>query len=476
MEHHNKNPIKNLAEYASTAKEREAKIDFPLTVHNGTVEGTPLLHVLTRGADLKFFLSSRYALGCFISDTSSNIMQLSLKLMELRTIQEPLQAPQRAIETPPPPPSSLETLSPRIDELSVLKAGLRKVKSFQMTKKACHEENNYDRCCVRSEDAEDSYPFATDSLDNDGESEESNWDSSAQSSFNHETLGHANKAGGSFYSNAITNAEDESRIYYNHRKQDMGSLKRKLSFISAKPKSKGEPLLKKDCGEGGDDIDFDSRQLSSSDESSSGWNKLEEGSTTSRSSFSEFGDDKFAVGSWEAKKSERAAGDSACTALAVVIAKWLQSNQYEDAYYIIDALGERLYEGCNQAHVLKFDKDTTIWKLPMETKELDEKTAGNKVQPSSTKEKTRAERRSPSSPNECEKTPMEEEIVCKGKESCKEYIKSFLAAIPIRELRADIKKGLMASTPLHHRLQIEFHYTQLTQPVDENSARDVTIC
>jgi len=151
-------------------------------------------------------------------------------------------------------------------------------------------------------------------------------------------------------------------------------------------------------------------------------------------------------------------------------------NVEQDAHYIIDTLGERLYEGCNQAHVLKFDKDTTIWKLPMETKELDEKTAGNKVQPSSTKEKTRAERRSPSSPNECEKTPMEEEIVCKGKESCKEYIKSFLAAIPIRELRAEIKKGLMASTPLHHRLQIEFHYTQLTQPVDENSARDVTIC
>jgi len=34
-----------------------------------------------------------------------------------------------------------------------------------------------------------------------------------------------------------------------------------------------------------------------------------------------------------------------------------------------------------------------------------------------------------------------------------------LAAIPIRELQADIKKGLMASTP-HHRLQIEVHYTE----------------
>jgi hypothetical protein len=54
-----------------------------------------------------------------------------------------------------------------------------------------------------------------------------------------------------------------------------------------------------------------------------------------------------------------------------------------------------------------------------------------------------------------------EEVVCKGKEACKEYIKSFLAAIPIRELQADVKKGLISSTPLHQRLQIEFHYTQL---------------
>ena len=60
---------------------------------------------------------------------------------------------------------------------------------------------------------------------------------------------------------------------------------------------------------------------------------------------------------------------------------------------------------------------------------------------------------------------MEEAVlVSKGKESCKEYIKSFLAAIPIRELQGDIKRGLMASTPLHHRLQIEFHYTEASPP------------
>nr|GEY48302.1 hypothetical protein [Tanacetum cinerariifolium] len=119
--------------------------------------------------------------------------------------------------------------------------------------------------------------------------------------------------------------------------------KRKFRFRSFK--AKGEPLLKKDVREeGGDDIDFDRRMFTSSDESSYGWHRSDEGSTTSRSSISEFGDDNFVV----------------------------------------------------------------------------------------------------------------------GKESCKEYIKSFLAAIPLRELQADVKKGLMAASShlVHHRLQIEFHYTK----------------
>jgi len=52
------------------------------------------------------------------------------------------------------------------------------------------------------------------------------------------------------------------------KKRMLSWKKRKLSFRS--PKQKGEPLLKKDClEEGGDDIDFDRRQLSSSDESNS---------------------------------------------------------------------------------------------------------------------------------------------------------------------------------------------------------------
>lgn len=114
-----------------------------------------------------------------------------------------------------------------------------------------------------------------------------------------------------------------------------------------------------------------------------------------------------------------------------------------DAYYIIDTLGERLYEGCHQAYILKFDESTTIHKIPAEGE-----TASSEATMSTTGEKER------------ETDPTVGNLVCRGKESCMEYIKNFLAAIPIRELQGDIRKGRMSSTPLHRRLQIEFHYTE----------------
>lgn len=43
----------------------------------------------------------------------------------------------------------------------------------------------------------------------------------------------------------------------------------------------------------------------------------------------------------------------------------------------------------------------------------------------------------------------------------KDYIKSLFSAIPIRELEVYVNEGLNASMPLHHRLQIRFHYPQL---------------
>lgn len=121
---------------------------------------------------------------------------------------------------------------------------------------------------------------------------------SVRKSFSYGPLSYANGVGSSFNRGKKVSEEDEDWVYYSHRKSDVGGggggggccsdvedasaglvyetssssllqrrsilpwRKRKLSFRS--PKAKGEPLLKKDNGEeGGDDIDYDRRQLSS---------------------------------------------------------------------------------------------------------------------------------------------------------------------------------------------------------------------
>nr|CAD1841582.1 unnamed protein product [Ananas comosus var. bracteatus] len=550
----------NLAEYASTAKE-EIEIKLPLVLPGVTTESPPSLHI-------------------------------SLNLLELRLGEETSEAEQRPIVPAPLSPSSGDGQPAEKDELSALKAGLRKVKIFRelvstrKPKKTCgDDEGSEGKCSARSEEVEQAYPFDTDSMDDDldeGEIEEGK--------------------------------EYEDWVYYSHRRSDVGYSrneetapsvqeqsvsqaskrsiilpwrKRKLGFRS--PKTKGEPLLKKAYGEeGGDDIDYDRRVLSSSDESLSALKQKDEEGSTNHSSVSEFGDDNFVIGSWETKeivsrdghmklstqvffasidqRSERAAGESACTALVAVIADWLHNNpnmmpiksQFDslirdgslewrslcdnqsyrerfpdkhfdletvlhanvrplsvnpsksfigffhpegtedssgfeflhgamsfdciwdeisrdggpeclyivswndhffvlkverDAYYIIDTLGERLYEGCDQAYILKFDASTSIRQIPSE-----EKTANSDSNGAAS---SGAESSNSKGEDDGENSAVADgELVCEGKESCKEYIKSFLAAIPIRELLVDIKKGLMASaTPLHHRLQIELHYT-----------------
>ncbi|KAK1434965.1 hypothetical protein QVD17_00720 [Tagetes erecta] len=507
------------------------------------------------------------------STECSPILSVSLTLVELRNAHNVTDLTQRSVNG---------------DEPVGLKAGLKKVKIFKVimaknrAKKACHEEEgSVGKSSVKTDSSD--YPFDTDSYDgSDGiDSEEIDYsDSDIKTSFGYGTLAYANQAGDLSYFKP-NGSEDKDMICFRSHKEtkksdDISELnindhsesqilkrgifpwrKRKLSFRS--PRVKGEPLLKKDVGEGGDDIDFDRRMLTSSDESSHGWNRSDEGSTTSRSSISDFGDDNFVIGKWEDKeiinrdgnmmlatqvffasmdqRSEKAGGESACTSLVATIANWFQNNSHQlpiksefdtlirkgslewrnlcqnedyqkrfpdkhfdletvlesktrnlevipeksfigffqledggfdfldgamsfdniwdeisqtgsnhannieplvyivswndhffvlkvekDAYYIIDTLGERLYEGCSQAYVLKFDENTRIQ----------------------------------------QKSNDKESIVSKGKDSCKEYIKSFLAAIPLRELQADVKKGFVsASSPIvHHKLQIEFHYTK----------------
>ncbi|KAL0308242.1 UNVERIFIED_CONTAM: hypothetical protein Sradi_5766500 [Sesamum radiatum] len=328
----------NLAEYASKTDEQVIEIKIPVMLSAIAVERHPSLCI-------------------------------SLSLLELRGAQptEMVQSP----VMPLPTPSASGDTSVEKDEVSALKAGLRKVKIFteyvstQRSKKACREEEGSEgRYSSKSEEDEYTYPLDSESLDEfeEGESDEGKEDSAVRKSFSYGTLAYANYAGVSCYSSASINNEDEDWIYYSNRHtSDAGCSrvddpistipeqqlvrnskrsilpwrKRKLSFRS--PKAKGEPLLKKAYGEeGGDDIDFDRRQLSSDESLSSGQLKPDEDSNANRSSVSEFGEDSFAVGTWEQKeitsrdghmkiqaqvffasidqRSEWAAGESACTA------------------------------------------------------------------------------------------------------------------------------------------------------------------
>lgn len=598
----------NLADFASAAGEQAREIDIPLPLPGVSPENSPTLHV-------------------------------SILVHELRNVEEPPEPPNSMPRSPillfPRSPCYGEMFSTEKEDISTLKASPMRVNIFKglsalRAKKAGgqEDEGSDGRSSDRSEGVDYNYPLDSDSDDvlDGGESEEANrvWVSGVRKSFSYGTLAYANHAGASTHSNT-SSSEDEDWIYYRHYQTKGSSLphhpmqdnpkrrllpwrKRKLSFKS--PKMKGEPLLKKGYGEeGGDDIDFDRRQLSSSDEST--LRKDGENSAAKQESISAFGDDGFAVGAWEQQeitsrdghmklktqvffssidqRNERAAGESACTALVAVIADWLQSNNNEmpiksqldsliregslewrnlcenetyrerfpdkhfdletvleakvrplsvvpeksfvgffhpegledkgfdflqgamsfdniwdeisksasemppstdplvyiiswndhffvlkveqDAYYIIDTLGERLYEGCNQAFVLKFDRDSTIHQIASETQKSDNKPAEDKPEQSEKKEGPTG-KEVVTSDDVAGKKVEEPTVVCTGKESCREYIKSFLAEIPIREMLVDLKKGLMASTPLHHRLQIEFHYTKCLHPQMELSVAE----
>ncbi|KAL1549687.1 hypothetical protein AAHA92_17761 [Salvia divinorum] len=542
-------------------------------------------------------------------------LHLSVLAVELGNVQD--QSP-KPIPLFPRSPCYGEMFSPEKQDLYTLKANaspmrvniLKGLSAFR-PKRSGQDDGSDGRSSEGG-----TYPLDSDSDDH-GSSEE---DSCDRKSFSYGTLAYANHAGAA---NTSGGSEDEDWLYYTHhtkpasppdhsmqeqnaKRRILPWRKRKLSFKS--PKMKGEPLLKK-CyrEEGGDDIDFDRRQLSSSDEST----LMKDGESSSVCA-SAFGDDGFAVGAWEDReitsrdghmklktqvffasidqRHERAAGESACTALVAAIANWLQSNDNEmpiksqldrlildgslewrnlcddetymerfpdkhfdletvleanvrplsvvpeksfvgffhpegldekgcdflqgamsfdniwdeisafssarplvyiiswndhffilkveqDAYYIIDTLGERLYEGCSQAFILKFDRDSAIHQI---ANKQENKSAEDK--PEQSKDKEGSTGKEVVTSNLAQGKNVEEwSVVSTGKESCKEYIKNFLAAIPIRELLVDLKRGLLASTPLHHRLQIEFHYTKCLHPVkelpqaDDNTKESLTL-
>ncbi|KAG6553210.1 hypothetical protein Mapa_005270 [Marchantia paleacea] len=141
----------------------------------------------------------------------------------------------------------------------------------------------------------------------------------------------------------------------------------------------------------------------------------------------------------------------------------------EHSCYIIDTLGERLYEGCNQAYILHFDETTSLCNVPLkqtkDTKAVPDEATGTEDAVSSDKnEKSRqsevgvgaVESASEGNLAECSSG----DTVHVGRAACRQFIKGFFAALPLRELQIDVKKGLLGKAPLHHRLQIEFHYAK----------------
>lgn len=82
----------------------------------------------------------------------------------------------------------------------------------------------------------------------------------------------------------------------------------------------------------------------------------------------------------------------------------------EDAQYIIDKLGEMLYESCKQTYIMKFDKSIVIIGEGRKRKVGVEKIAGTQTVGSNDGE----------------------EFICEGKDCCKEYINNFLATILLK--------------------------------------------
>ncbi|CAL9138585.1 unnamed protein product [Musa acuminata var. zebrina] len=110
-----------------------------------------------------------------------------------------------------------------------------------------------------------------------------------------------------------------------------------------------------------------------------------------------------------------------------------------NAYYVMDTLGERLFEGCKKAYILRFDDSTEMFRH-QENKGIDD----------------------------CD------ELICRGKECCREFINRFLAAIPLQEELMLEKKGIETNTALHQRLQIEFHLTQASADTSNDDSQDNT--
>lgn len=173
----------NLADYALTAGET-IEIILPLSIPGGAPERASSLH-------------------------------LTLSMVELRAFQETSDASHRSATTLPLSPSSGDSLPGGKYEVSVIKAGLRKVKiltdlvSTRRPKKTC-QGGGKDKLCVNSDGAE--YLCDTESLDDDLDDrveEDEFGDSTIRKSFGYGSLQSVNYVGGLLYAHAKIDGEHE---------------------------------------------------------------------------------------------------------------------------------------------------------------------------------------------------------------------------------------------------------------------------
>ncbi|KAL7187268.1 hypothetical protein ACSBR1_037350 [Camellia fascicularis] len=114
-----------------------------------------------------------------------------------------------------------------------------------------------------------------------------------------------------------------------------------------------------------------------------------------------------------------------------------------NAYYIIDTFGEWHFEDCNQAYILRFD-DSALMRGKVEKEGVNSDQAS-------------------------------EDEICSGKECYREFMKRFLAAIPLRELESEEKKEPISYFALHQRLQIEFKFTTSLSLSSSSSASSTNL-
>ncbi|KAM6584510.1 hypothetical protein CsatB_011512 [Cannabis sativa] len=86
--------------------------------------------------------------------------------------------------------------------------------------------------------------------------------------------------------------------------------------------------------------------------------------------------------------------------------------------YIIDSYGSRLFRGCNQAYMLKFDDSSVIY-------------------------------------------GTDQQILCTCKDCCKEYMRKFLSSNIVMKLEKEYKRRYIQLLYLYEKLQVDMSYMYL---------------